>query len=198
MNIGHSSKLQYDKNYYPEHLDESVAPGDYRLQVYSIYNNKSCFAPIGINSGAGGAGVSSIKQYGPAMSQQLVDIESDLSNRGLPQSRARDGRINLKDLTKQKLYNLNECLTDSLSPEYSHLTSTPKNFRDLQINRFYNLHKNPQEPIFYDFAINTTLEAKDNYVPVGPRVLSQTSAYPTEDVVKTQPTCVPIPKRYLD
>ena len=53
MNIGHSSKLPYDKTYYPDHLDESVAPGDYRLQVYSIYSPDSCFAPIGINNPLG-------------------------------------------------------------------------------------------------------------------------------------------------
>jgi hypothetical protein len=198
MNIGHSSKLPYDKNYYPDHLDESVAPGDYRLQVYSIYNPDSCFAPIGINTGPNGAGVSTVRHYGPAMAQRLVDVDSVLSNRNLPQSRARDGRVNLVNLENDKLYSLKECVSSSLAPEYTHLTAMPQNFRDLQINRFYNLHKNPQDPIFYNFAINTTLEAKDNYVPVGPRVLSQTAAYPTEDINVRQPTCVPIPKRYIN
>jgi hypothetical protein len=197
MNIGHSSKLPYDKAYYPDHLDESVAPGDYRLQVYSIYSPDSCFAPIGINPGPNGAGVSTVRQYGPAMAQRLVDVDSVLSNRNLPQSKARDGRVNIIDLEKEKLYSLRECLSKSLAPEYTHLTAMPQNFRDLQINRFYNLHKNPQDPIFYDFAINTTLEAKDNYVPVCPRVLSQTG-FPKEDpYVEPKPNCVPIPKRYL-
>ena len=51
MNQGHSSKLQYDQCYYPDHLSESVSPGDYRLQQYSTYNTHSCMAPIGVNFG---------------------------------------------------------------------------------------------------------------------------------------------------
>jgi hypothetical protein len=97
-----------------------------------------------------------------------------------------------------KNVNLENC-NSSLSPEYSHITSTPKNFRDISINRFYNLKKNPQEPIFYDFAINTTLEAKDNYIPIGPRVLEQQSSFPIEDCDKSPYSlkCLSVPERYL-
>lgn len=198
MNLGHSSKLQYDECYYPDYLSESVSPGDYRLQEYSTYNPRSCVAPIGVNFGYNGAGVSSVKQFGPAHAQRLVDVDSNLSNRGLPQSRCRAGRVNITDVSKIKNINLDGCKS-SLSPEYSHITSTPKNFRDVSINRFYNLKKNPQEPIFYDFAINTTLEAKDNYVPIGPRVLEQQAAFPTEDCKKNPYSlvCLSQPERYL-
>jgi hypothetical protein len=198
MNLGHSSKLQYDQCYYPDHLSESVSQGDYRLQQYSTYNPRSCVAPIGVNFGFNGAGVSSVEKFGPAQSQKLVDVESNLSNRGLPQSRCRTGRVNTTDPSKMKNVNLENC-NSSLSPEYSHITSTPKNFRDISINRFYNLKKNPQEPIFYDFAINTTLEAKDNYIPIGPRVLEQQSGFPIEDCDKSPYSlkCLSVPERYL-
>jgi hypothetical protein len=198
MNIGHSSKLPYDKCYYPENLDESVAPGDYRLQQYSTFNCESCFAPFGVRSGFNGAGVSAVENFGPAMSQRLVDVESNLTNRHLGQSRCRSGRVNTTDISKLKNTDLPVC-NNKLSPEYSHYTSTPKNFRDVQINRFYNLKKNPQEPIFYDFAINTTLESKDNYTPVGPRVLEQQAVFPKEDCKKQPYTlqCLSIPERYL-
>ena len=198
MNIGHSSKLQYDNCYYPDHLSESVSPGSYRLEEYSTYNSNSCMAPFGVNFGLRGAGVSSEQQFAPAMAQKLVDVDSNLSNRGLQQSRCRTGRVNLTDPSKAKNINLNGC-NKTLSPEYSHITSTPKNFRDLSINRFYNLKKNPQEPIFYDFAVNTTLEAKDNYVPIGPRVLEQRTAFPEEDCKKSPYSlvCLSQPERYL-
>lgn len=197
MNIGHSSKLPYDKCFYPDHLEESVSPGDYRLQEFSTYNCSSCFAPIGIRSGFNGAGVSTSEKFGPAMSQRLVDVESNLSNRHLGQSRCRSGRVNLTDISKLNLNNHSEC-NHKLSPEYSHYTASPKNFRDIHINRFYNLKKNPQEPIFYNFAINTTLEAKDNYVPVGPKVLEQRAAYPVEDInTQRNDQYLPIVQRYL-
>ena len=136
------------------------------------------------------------------MAQRLVDNDSDLSNRGIPQSKAREGRVNFKDITTLKLNDLKACMegvtckNDSLSPEYTHLTSTPKNFKDVQINRFYNLHKNPQEPIFYDFAIDTVNEAKDNYVP--PKILESKTAFPQEDTSQGQrQKCIPIPLRQL-
>jgi len=162
MNIGNSSRLPYDTCFYPDKLSESVAPSDYRLQQFSTYNCDACFSPFGVKSDIRGNGVSTSETVGPAMAQRLVDVESNLSNRGLPQSRCRTGRVNLTDPSKQKLNHRENC-NSYLSPEYSHHTSSPKNFRAAQINRFYNLKKNPQEPIFYDFAINTTLESKDNF-----------------------------------
>ncbi len=179
MNIGHSSKLPYDTCFYPERISEIVAPGDYKLQQYSTYNCDSCLVPFGVKADIRGNGVSTSKSIGPAMSQRLVDNESNLSNRGLPQSRCRNGRVNLTDPSKEKL-NHRETCNSILSPEYSHYTLSPKNFRAAQINRFYNLKKNPQEPIFYDFAVNTTLEAKDNYKPHAPRFF-ENIPYPVEE-----------------
>ena len=184
MNIGHSSRLPYDNCFYPDNLSESVAPGDYRLQQYSSYNCDSCLAPFGVKLDVRGNGVSTSVPVGPAMSQRLVDVESNLSNRNLPQSRCRSGRVNLTNPTKEELTHRNNC-NSSLSPEYSHHTSSPKNFRDAQINRFYNLKKNPQEPIFYDFAVNTTLEAKDNFRQQVPKFFDN-KPYPVEEC-KTQP-----------
>jgi hypothetical protein len=195
MNIGHSSRLPYDTCFYPDNLTESVAPGDYRLQQYSTYNCDSCLAPFGVKLDIRGNGVSTSETVGPAMSQRLVDVESNLSNRGLPQSRCRSGRVNLTDVEKQKLNHRENC-TNGLSPEYSHYTSSPKNFRDAQINRFYNLKKNPQEPIFYDFAVNTTLEAKDNFKPQVPKFFDN-KPYPVEECRKEPYTleCLARPKK---
>jgi len=198
MNIGHSSRLPYDNCFYNDHLNEEVSPGDYRLQQYSTYNCDNCFVPFGVMSGFNGAGVSTSENFGPAMAQRLVDVDSNLSNRHLGQSRCRSGRVNTTDVSQLKNKDLPVCKT-TLSPEYTHYTSTPKNFRDVQINRFYNLKKNPQEPIFWDFAINTTLEAKDNYKPVGPRVLQQSTVLPVEDCTKSpySLSCLAVPERNL-
>jgi hypothetical protein len=184
MNIGHSSRLPYDTCFYPDNLSESVGPGTYRLQQESTYNCDSCLAPFGVRADIRGNSVSTAVPVGPAMSQRLVDVESNLSNRNLPQSRCRNGRVNLTDATRQELNHREKC-NNLLSPEYSHHTSSPKNFRDAQINRFYNLKKNPQEPIFYNFASNTTLEAKDNYRPQMPKFFDS-KPYPVEDC-KVQP-----------
>ena len=202
-NIGHSSRLPYDSKFYADHLDESVGPGDYRLQTYSIYSKASCVPPVGVNYGFNGAGVSTICPYNYAMAQRLVDVDSDLSNRGLIQSRSRDARTNIKDLDKQKFFNLNNCpegincKNDSLSPEHTHLTASPKNCRGIGVNRFYNLKTDPQANIYYPWTINSVLEAKDNYVPEAPLVLDNTCVHPKEDTTRVHPPCVTIPYRYL-
>ena len=49
-------------------------------------------------------------------------------------------------------------------PMASRLSYPPFNYREAPIDRFYNLPTPAQEPIFYDFAVNTKLDAKDNYV----------------------------------
>ena len=202
-NIGHSSKLLYDRKFYPDHLDESVGPGDYRLQTYSIYSNNSCVPPVGINYGFNGAGVSTTSPYNYAMAQRLVDVDSDLSNRNLKQSRQRAGRVNIKDITQQQYFNLNNCpegvtcKNDSLSPEYTHLSASPKNCRGVGVNRFYDLLTNPQANIYYPWTINTTLESKDNYQHEAPVVLHVTPSLPNTDNRAPETPCVNIPYRYL-
>lgn len=202
-NIGHSSRLPYDRKFYPDHLDESVGPGDYRLQTYSIYSDNSCVPPVGVNYGFNGAGVSTTCPYNYAMAQRLVDVDTDLSNRTLKQSRSRAGRVNIKDMNQQKYFNLKNCPegvtcnNDSLSPEHTHLTASPKNCRGVGVNRFYNLLTNPQANIFYPWAINTTLEAKDNYQPEAPMVLNVNCVLPQPDNTIPQPPCIDIPYRYL-
>jgi hypothetical protein len=202
-NIGHSSRLPYDRKFYPDHLDESVGPGDYRLQTYSIYSNNSCVPPVGVNYGFNGAGVSTTCPYSYAMSQRLVDVDSDLSNRNLKQARTRDARVNIKNLSQQKLFNLKNCpegvtcQNDSLSPEYTHISASPKNCRGVGINRFFNLKTNPQANIFYPWAINTTLEAKDNHNPEVPHVVDVHCSLPHEDGNKPKTPCINIPYRYL-
>lgn len=176
-NLGQSSKLVYDKCFYPERINESVAPGEYRLQEYQIYNDKSCLSTLGPRPGLMGDGVSSVVARGPAMAQRLVDVDSELSNRNLPQSRCRKGRVNTMNVNSVKQNDLPVCNGD-LVPEYSRYTVSARQFRDAQINRFVDLDRDVTKPIFWNFSVNTTLEAKDNYVPVGPRILTQMAAYP--------------------
>jgi hypothetical protein len=173
MNIGNSSKLIYDNNFYSDHLEESINPGNYRLQQFSTYNINSCKTPFGVLSGIKSGTVSTSIPFGPAMAQQLVDIESNLNNINIKQSRTRTGRVNIvDDINKYNKYNNKDC-NDILSPEYSHYTSSPKDLKGTSINRFYNLHRNPQEPIFMDFAVNTKLEAIDNFIPYYQKTLSK-------------------------
>jgi hypothetical protein len=188
MNIGHSSRLGYDKCYYPDRLHESVGPLGYRINPVQIQNCDECLSTLGPRSSYMGQGVSTYVGHPLATSQQLVDIESVLSNRNVKTSKCKTGHLNELDVTKLKLKNMKIC-DDYLNPMSSRLSYPPSNYRDTAINRFYNLHQNPQEPIFYDFAVNTKLEAKDNFIPKLPKVKAVTGL--PKEILGMNKACMP-------
>uniref|UniRef100_A0A6C0EA72 Uncharacterized protein n=1 Tax=viral metagenome TaxID=1070528 RepID=A0A6C0EA72_9ZZZZ len=190
MNIGHSSRSLYDDCVYSERLDESVNPGTYRLQQYQTFNCDGCLSTLGQRSGRMGYGVSTpIKnKVAQAQAPELVNIESILSNRNLKKSRCRDAQVNEIDVTKYKLEHPRIC-SNKLNTEATHLSYPAFNYREVPINRFYNLHRDPQANIFWDFAVNTSLEEKDNYIPSLPRPIDVKKSLPVEDRSK-KGTCV--------
>lgn len=182
LNIGHSSKQIYDKCYYDDYLSESVGPLLYKLNPININNCNSCLSVFGprASSGPRSYGVSSVVPDNvSAPSQQLVDVESILSNRNVIASKCKDGKVNDIDVTKFKLQHARTC-NDFLDPIATHLTNPPSNYRGMSINRFYDCHKNPQQNIFFDFAVNTKLEAKDNYRERVPQLINFDPALPRE------------------
>lgn len=166
MNFGYSSRLSYDNNTYGDKLSESVAPLLYRLNTNRIANNSACISTFGPRSGHNGCSVSTVIDYDPSVNfsvaQDLVDFESTITNRKVVASSGKNGNVNDFDFSKIKLKNRPDC-NKIIDPISSRLTLPSKNYKSIAVNRFYDLNKNPQEPIFWDFATNTRLEAKDNY-----------------------------------
>jgi hypothetical protein len=72
----------------------------------------------------------------------------------------------------------------------THLSYPPYNIKEMPIDRFYDLPQNPQEPIFYDFASNTKLEAKDNHVYVIRKLTTTDPTVPKECTSNTKCTQV--------
>jgi hypothetical protein len=159
MNIGQSSRLPYDQCAYEDKLNESVAPLSYRMEPYRIDNCDACFSAFGPR---GNYGVSTLTGHKTAPSQALVDLESVLTNRNVLQSKCKDGKVNDIDVSKFKLQHVRAC-DNYLDPVASRLTNPTANYRGVSINRFHDLDRDPQENIFWSFARNTTLEARDNY-----------------------------------
>jgi hypothetical protein len=168
MNIGHSSRLPYDEDYYPDKLAESTYSINYRINSDQIYNEKRCRSKFGPRSGYMGHGVSVPNDLGYAEAQSLVDLDSVFSNRNVKKSKAKRGKVNPENpVETYKLYHSKTC-ENTLDPIYS-LDSHPRsNYRDMEINRFENLPRNPQDHIFEDWARNSRLEAIDNFVPEMP------------------------------
>lgn len=165
MNIGYSSRLPYDDDYYPDQLTESTYSINYRINSDQIYNENRCRSKFGPRSGYMGHGVSVPTDLDYAEAQSLVDLESVFSNRNTKASKAKRGRVNpVNPIDSYKLYNSKTC-DRTLDTIYS-LDSHPRsNYRDMEMNRFENLPRNPQDHIFEDWSRNSRLEAIDNFVP---------------------------------
>ncbi len=171
MNIGYSSRLSYDNDdTYETKLQESTDPINYRINSNQIYNERRCRQQYGPRSGYMGHGVSTtVSDLGYAESQDLIDVDSVFSNRNVKASKNRRANLNpVNPVNDYKLYDSKVCSYD-LDPLYSKDTHPASNYRDVEINRFYNIGRNPQNVIFEDFAVNSRLEAKDNYVPYAPQ-----------------------------
>ena len=174
---GHFSNPRYDKCAYPEDLYESTAPYAYVMNTDRIHNCSGCLTTFGPRGGLLGAGVSSPTGDVIAAAQQNIDIDSVMSNRNVPLSKCKRGKVNPVDVTRIKTQNLPVC-NDYLDGQHSRMTDPAMFYRGAAINRFYDLNKDPQANIFYDWAINTSLEAKDNFIPELPVPMTDVNMVP--------------------
>jgi hypothetical protein len=166
--VGHFSGTKYDTCKYPEDLFESTSVYEHVMNPDRIHNCNGCLTTYGPRAGYMGAGVSSMAGDVIAAAQENIDIDSVMSNRNVPISKCKRGKVNPINLRRVRTINLPEC-DDSLDAEHTKMTDPAMFYRGTPINRFYDLNKDPQEPIFWDHAINTRLEAKDNFIPDIPR-----------------------------
>ena len=179
MNIGISSRLGYDETAYTDKVKESVSPMIYNLEPIKYTHEKSCLSTLGPRADYRGVGVSSVSESRSLPIPDLTDLESVLTNRNILLSKAGMGNTNMLNVNTVKLNHINECDT-YLNTEPSMLTYPPRTFRGMSINRFIDLPRNPQAVIYWDNAINTTLEAKDNYITKIPVVKNYDPALPKE------------------
>jgi len=187
IEFGHSARLGYDSCYYDDELAQSVGPLLYQLNPNRINNCDSCLSVFGPRSGYNGSGDSiTIPTNTTAPAQGLVDVESILSNRNVIASKCKDGKVNDIDVTKFQLQHARVC-NDFLDPISSHLTNPPANYREMGINRFYDLPTQPQANIFVPFEVNTRLESRDNYLEKIPKLYKNDKSLPKEFVGKNKP-----------
>lgn len=192
MNIGHSSRAIYDDDYYDGYIRESTGPINHRISTDRIYNCNGC-----LETGAWGPsnyGVSTVlAETRHAESQYLTDIDSILSNRNVKLSKSTRAKNNPIDVTKMKLYDKKVC-GRKMNPENTLLSYPKSSYRGMGINRFYDTIHNAQDVVFWDFAVNTRLEAKDNFIPEYPVPMSMEGLLPKED----RRPVAPIPRCYAN
>jgi hypothetical protein len=164
---GHYSRSSYDKCAYPDQLTESTGIYKYTVNSDRIHNCDGCLTVYGPRGGVNGAGVSTVSGHKIAGAQQNIDIDTIMSNRNLPISKCKKGRVNPVDIKKIKTKHMPVC-NDYLDSQHTKMTDPAMFYRGAPINRHFDLPRNPQANIYYDWGVNTTLEARDNFVPVLP------------------------------
>ena len=163
FNYGYSSNLSYDQSFIHDDIEQSTAPLLSILDPNRVKNCSQCLSLNGPRASHNGWG-DSIPIANPSITpaQDLIDIDSIMSNRNVRQDRSKKGHVNMVDVFKFKTYDAKLC-DRGLDPLNSTLTYPKQLYREMSINRFYDLNINPQVNIYYDWAKNSQLEAKDNY-----------------------------------
>lgn len=192
FNFGISSRLQYDNDYITEDIEQSVAPIESVLDPNRVKNCSQCLSLNGPRPSHNGWG-NSIPIANPSITpaQDLVDIDSIMSNRNVKQTRSKKGMVNDIDVFKFKTYDATLC-DKGLDPLSSILTYPKQLYREMSINRFYDLNINPQLNMYYNGAINSQLEAKDNYDYPYPYFLNSDDSLPNAipgQAIKPKTTC---------
>ena len=177
INFGTSSRLGYDACFIKDDIEKSTGPLAYKLNPNQIKNCQACLPVFGPQIGYMGYGDSTTVGNTTAPSQDLVDIESILTNRNVIASKCKDGGVNDINVLKFKLKHARIC-DDALYPIASHLTNPPATYREMAINRFIDLPTNPQMNVFWNESINTQLEAKDNYCEKIPKLRNNDPTLP--------------------
>ena len=163
FNYGRSDLLHYDPQTVKDDIEQSTAPLMSVLDPNRVKNCNQCLSLNGPRSSHNGWGDSiPIPNPGVTPAQQLVDIDSIMSNRNVKASNSKKGKVNDVDVFKFKTYDCSLCNKD-LDPLSSLLTYPKQLYREMSVNRFYDLNLNPQTNIYYDWAQNSQLEASDNY-----------------------------------
>lgn len=187
-NYGMSSKLQYDPSFIRDDIEQSVAPIQSILDPNRVKSCSQCFSlntrANRINSYGDNIAIPPESSLAPA--QDLTDIDSIMKNLNVKASRDKRGMVNNIDVFKFKTYDTKLC-DRSLDPLSSIATYPKQLYREMSINRFYDLNINPQANIYYDWGVNSQLEAKDNYSNPYPYFLDGDNSLPTPIPGKVQP-----------
>ena len=159
VNIGISSRLMYDTPYTNDRIMESTQPIQSVMDPNRIKNCNECSSLFGPRSSHNGYGNNLAVEF-PTLtpSQDLVDMESISSNRNVKHTKDKKGHVNPVNVLNYKTYDVKYC-DRGLDPLSSIATYPKSLYREMAINRFYNVGIQPQLNIYWNGSANTQLEA---------------------------------------
>lgn len=176
VNYGESTRLKDDKSMFKKDSLSSVGPSIYTQNTIKHINCNRCLSLSGPrpSQGTSSFGVSTFNDSGYYPTEESTNIENTLTGRNASRDGLKGGRVSYIDVKqlKKKLIN-NAICPDILNVRESRFDAPVKQFRELRINRFYDLNL-PVEAVdnMYKIGSLSQLEAKDNYVEKKPYMLN--------------------------
>lgn len=170
-----SNRLIYDDCAFSDFLRQNNDQFNHRLWSGYHFNCSRCrpkYSPGG-DYGDSMVNNSEVIKYKPELDDEWnIDVESDLRNLKIKNSKAFDGGVNLLNMNKLTYDAKKSCniLFDPLTHVYTRLTYPAFDVKVWYVNRFDYLYKDPQDPstIYWDRGLDTKQYAKDTYRVDGP------------------------------
>jgi|GEM_PF-5525115 len=184
------TRQRYDREAYQEEIGRSTDPMLYRLDSNYAVNCKKCFGPYGPGFTMG----STVATDNGA----AIDLDSIL--RGVSKIHSKSNIQQIPDSInpyKPDTRILPDC-NEALESEYTRFTYPAYDIRGLTVRdlRFDYPLFDPQCQIFEDFAVNTKLQAKDNFRAIWQIPVDQRDLFPTERLGRVKNCNVDLECRY--
>jgi hypothetical protein len=149
-------------------VKESHRPGQYALNTIAQSNCGNCMNPYGSVPNA---------YWNNSLNRNIVDAESVLLQHSYPTIGCGRDRIYLLN-TNERNVDLKPFCNKFLIPEDT-LLSFPKDYyRELQIDRFYDLQRPQESFVHFDFSQNTRQISKDTFIQRMPTPISVNPSLP--------------------
>ena len=169
-----STRKKYDDCSTNLFYKQSTGPLSYRLLPDFVNNTQKCYSDYGPRGQD--MNVSVIRN------ENLIDVDSLLTNRTKIASDCKDGLVNHIEFDQYKKYDLPIC-DRFLDRMDTRLTHPIHNYRGMTNDWFIQPRVNGRDEqcnIFWNFAENTQLTAKDNYNPKIPVPMNPLDVFPIE------------------
>lgn len=169
-----STRKRYDECSTNLYYRQSTDPLLYKLSPDYANNCQKCYTDYGPRGQDMNVSVITNKN--------LIDVDSLLTNRSKIASDCKDGLVNDINFSEYKKYNLPSC-NKFMDRHDTRLTHPLHNYRGMTVDWFFEPRVNNRDEqcnIFWDFAENTKLTAKDSYRPDVPIPLDQGLSLPME------------------
>lgn len=173
-----STRKIYDECSTDLYYKQSTDPLSYRLLPDYANNCQKCYSDYGPRGQDMNVSV--------ITNQNLIDVDSLLTNRSKVASDCRDGLVTDIKFDQYKKYNLPKC-DRFMDRTDTRLTHPIHNYRGMTLDWFFEPrvgNRDEQCNIFWNFEENTRLTARDSYRPDIPLPLNPVNALPKEKIKK--------------